>query len=230
MKKLALLLCCLVFAVGSAWAGTGLITNPAQINQDYYDWCIQFGCLNDYTQYATPQPITSQIFGVTGTVGLNGGFQSFYNLQEGVTWSGQFANNEGILYNGRLLGNQDAGFVVTFDMPVLAAGTYIQSDYYGAFTAFVTIYDINSQVVGTWVEDGNSGFGPGTALFIGAYDSQGIYAIQFDVQDQFGLNDVAIGTTWINTINTTPEPGTLVLFGSSALGLAGYLRRRMGGC
>src|ERR1035441_3689247 len=101
MKKLALLLCCLLFAAGSAWAGTGMTTNPAAINQDYYDWCVQFGCLNDYTQYATPQPIVSANFGITGSVGLNGGFQNFYNLQEGVTWNGQFANNQGILYNGR---------------------------------------------------------------------------------------------------------------------------------
>jgi PEP-CTERM motif-containing protein len=226
MKKLALLLCCLVLGLGSGWAGTGLITSPGAITQDYYDWCVQFGCLNNYQQFATPQPIISQTYDVTGTVGLNGGFQSFYNLQEGVTWNGQFANNQGILYNGRLFGNQDAGFVLTFDTGVYAAGTYIQSDYYGPFTAFVTIFDINSQVIASYSALGNSGFGPGTALFIGAYDSVPFYAVQFDVLDQFGLNDVAIGTTWINT---TPEPSSLLLFGSSALGLAGVLRRRFKG-
>jgi PEP-CTERM motif len=109
---------------------------------------------------------------------------------------------------------------------VYAAGTYIQSDYYGPFTAFVTIFDINSQVIASYSALGNSGFGPGTALFIGAYDSVPFYAVQFDVLDQFGLNDVAIGTTWINT---TPEPSSLLLFGSSALGLAGVLRRRFKG-
>jgi len=227
MKKLALLVFCLVLGLGSAWAGISGTTNPATINQDYYDWCLQFGCYNNYYQFATPQPITSQIYGVTGTVGLNGGFQNFYNLQEGVTWSGQFANSEGILYNGRLFGNSDASFVLTFDTGVYAAGAYIQSDYYGPFTAFVTLYDINSQVIGTISATGNSGFGPGTALFIGAFDNVPFYAAEFGVLDQFGLNDVAIGTTWINT---TPEPGTLVLFGSSALGLAGFLRRRIRGC
>lgn len=226
MKKLALLLCCLLFAAGSAWAGTGMTTNPAAINQDYYDWCVQFGCLNDYTQYATPQPIVSANFGITGSVGLNGGFQNFYNLQEGVTWNGQFANNQGILYNGRLFGNTDAGFVLTFDTGVYAAGTYVQSDYYGPFTAYVTLFDINSQVIASYSAQGNSGYGPGTALFLGAYDDTPFYAVQFDVIDQFGLNDVAIGTTWIDT---TPEPSSIILMGTSALGLAGVLRRRFKG-
>jgi hypothetical protein len=109
---------------------------------------------------------------------------------------------------------------------VLAAGTYVQSDYYGPFTAYVTLFDINSQVIASYSANGNSGFGPGTAQFLGAYDTVPFYAVQFDVIDQFGYNDIAMGTAWINT---TPEPSTLVLFGSSALGLAGVLRRRFKG-
>jgi hypothetical protein len=155
---------------------------------------------------------------------LNGGFQNFYNLQEGVTWNGQFANGQGILYNGALFGNNGVDFVLTFDQGVYAAGTYIQSDYYGPFTAFVTLYDQNSNVIGTFSAGGYSTYGPGTALFLGGYDNVPFWAIQFGVVDQFGLDDIAIGTTWYNT---TPEPGTLVLFGSSVLGLAGYLRRRL---
>ncbi len=223
MKKLTLLVFCLVLAVGSGWAGAGFTTNPTQINQGYIDWCANYGCYNNYYQFPTPQSWTGST-GATGTVGLNGGFQNFYNLQEGVTWNGQFANGQGILYNGFAFLSNQSDFVVTFDQGVYAAGTYIQSDYYGPFTAFVTLYDINSQVIGTWSANGNSGYGPGTALFLGAYDSVPFYAAQFGVVDQFGLDDIAIGTTWYNT---TPEPGTLVLFGSSVLGLAGYLRRRL---
>jgi hypothetical protein len=223
MKKLALLVFCLVLAVGSSWAGTGIVTNPAQINQGYIDWCVNYGCYNDYYQFPTPQTWVGST-GLTGTVGLNGGFQNFYNLQEGFTWSGQFANNEGILYNGRLFGNTDAGFVLTFDAGVYAAGTYIQSDYYGPFTAYITLFDQNSLPIATFSANGYSQYGPGTALFLGAYDTVPFWAVQFDVVDQFGLNDIAIGTTWYDT---TPEPGTLVLFGSSVLGLAGYLRRRL---
>lgn len=222
MKKLALLFVCLVLSVGSGWAGTGFTTNPAQINHDYIDWC-QFGCAAG--SFASPQSWISN-GGLTGTVGLNGGFQNLYNLQEGTSWGGQFANGMGLIYNGRLFGNSDAGIVATFDTGVYAAGAYIQSDYYGPFTAYITLFDQNSLVIGTFSANGVSGFGPGTALFIGAYDTVPFWAVQFDVLDQFGFNDVAIGTTWVNT---TPEPGTLALFGTSALGLAGYIRRRFKG-
>jgi len=220
MKKLALLVCCLVLAVGSGWAGTGIVTNPAQINQDYTDWCVNFGCTGG--SFTTPQSWISDD-GYTGTVGLNGGFQNFYNLQQGVSWNGTFPSGMGLVYNGRLFGNTDAGIVTTFDMGVYAAGAFIQSDYYGPFTAYITLFDQNSLVIGTFSANGYSQFAPGTALFLGAYDTVPFYAVQFDVVDQYGINDVAIGTEWFNT---TPEPGTLVLFGSSVLGLAGYLRRR----
>jgi hypothetical protein len=220
MKKLTLLIFCLVLAVGSGWAGTGLITNPAQVNQDYVDWCVNFGC--NTGSFPTPQPWISN-GGLTGTVGLNGGFQNFFNYQQSVSWNGNFPANMGLIYNGRLFGNSDAGVVTTFDTGVYAAGAYVQSDYYGPFTAYVTLFDVNSLVISSFWANGYSNGAVGTALFIGAYDTVPFYAMQFDVIDQFGLNDVAIGTTWVNT---TPEPGTLVLFGSSALGLAGYLRRR----
>lgn len=223
MKKLALLVFCLVLAIGSGWGQAGLTTNPAQINKDYIDWCVNFGCLNNYNQFVTPQSWVSN-GGLTGTVGLNGGFLNFYNLQQNVTWNGNFPSNMGILYNGyAFLGNQ-ADFVETFDTGVTAAGAFIQSDYYGPFTASVTLYDQNSNAIATFSHGGYSNGTPGTALFVGGYDNVPFYAIQFGVLDQYGFNDVAIGLTWVNT---TPEPGTLLLFGSSALGLAGYLRRRL---
>jgi hypothetical protein len=220
MKKLALLCFSLVLAVGSGWAGAGSTTNPAQINQDYIDWCANLGCTGG--SFVSPQSWVSN-GGLTGTVGLNGGFQNFYNLQQNVSWGGNFPAYMGLIYNGSLFGNTDAGIVETFDTAVYAAGAYIQSDYFGPFTAYITLFDINSLPIATFSANGDSNGLTGTGLFLGAYNDSPFYAVQFDVVDQFGLNDVAIGTTWVNT---TPEPGTLVLFGTSVLGLAGYLRRR----
>jgi len=220
MKFFALLCFCLVLAVGSGWAGAGLTTNPAQINQAYVDWCVNFGCTGG--SFPTPRMWTSNIGG-TGTVGLNGGFQNFYNLQQSVSWNGNFPANMGLVYNGAVFGNIPAGVVTTFDQGVYAAGAFIQANFYGPFTAYVTLFDINSLPIGTFSAAGLSNNLVGTALFMGAYDNAPFYAMQFDVVDQFGANDMSIGTTWYNT---TPEPGTLVLFGTSALGLAGYLRRR----
>ena len=224
MKKFALLVFCLVLALGIGWGQAGLVTNPAVINQDYIAWCANFGCpASPYVPgIPSPQPWVSNA-GLTGTVGLNGGFQNFSNPLNGVTWAGNFPTGMGLIYNNRLWGNTDAGIVTTFDTGVYAAGAYIQSDYYGPFTAYVTLFDQNSNVIATFSALGTSNGTLGTALFIGASDTVPFYAMQFDVVDHFGINDVAIGTEWVNT---TPEPGTLVLFGSSVLGLAGCLRRR----
>src|SRR6516162_7370418 len=151
MKKLALLVFCLVLAVGSGWATAGFTTNPAQINQDYIDWCANFGCYGG--NFATPQPWVSN-GGLTGTVGLNGGFQNFYNLQQNVTWNGNFPANMGLIYNGFNFGNAQAGIVETFDTGVYAAGAFIQADYYGPFTAYVTLFDINSLAIATFSAPG----------------------------------------------------------------------------
>jgi len=224
MKKLALLVLCIVFGLGSAWGGVTGTTNPAVINQDYVDWCVQYGCGGG--SFASPQPWTSQVFGITGTVGLNGGFQNFYNLQQGNGWNGNFPTGMGLVYNGASFGNTPTGIVATFDTGLYAAGAYIQSNFYGPFTATVTLFDSSFLSLGSFTAGGYSNGNPGTGLFIGGVDNVPFWAIQFDVIDQFGQEDFAIGQM---NINTTPEPGTLVLFGTSALGLAGYLRRRFKG-
>lgn len=221
MKKLVLLVVCFVLSVGSAWAQNG-ITNPATINQDFVDWC-QYGC--NGSSFASPQAWTSNV-GFTGTVGLNGGFQNFYNQQQGNGWNGNFPSSMGVVYNGVVFGNDPTGIVATFDTGVYAAGAYIQANFYGPFSSTITLFDQSSNPIFSYSHNGYSDGTPGTALFLGAGDNVRFWAIQFDVIDQFGAEDFAIGQM---NINETPEPGTLLLFGSSALGLAGYLRRRFKG-
>ncbi len=223
MKKLALLVLCVVFGFGSAWAGASFTTNPAVINQDYVDWC-QYGCVSG--SYVSPQAWTSN-GGITGTVGLNGGFQNFFNLQQGNGWNGNFPSGMGLIYNGASFGNSPAAIAATFDTGVYAAGAWIQSNYFGPYTASVTLFDSSYLPLGTFTASGVSAPYSGSALFLGGVDNVPFWAIQFDVIYSNGGEDFAIGQM---NVNTTPEPGTLVLFGSSALGLAGYLRRRIRGC
>lgn len=45
--------------------------------------------------------------------------------------------------------------------------------------------------------------------------------------ESFQLIGVTGGTTTTNTSSTTPEPGSIMLFGSGILGLAGVLRRKL---
>lgn len=227
MKKTFLFgLLCMALGIGNAWAGIVGSTNAALFT-DPVDWCLQYGCANNYTVFPTPQPFSSAA-GNTGMVGLVGTGQGFYNLQEGVTWNGQFANGQGILYNGALFGNTPADFAATFDEGLYGAGAYVQSDYYGPFSATIQLFDSSYQLLGSFTTTGISGYGPGTALFIGAYDSTpDVWAVELGVVDQFGINDIAMGTMGLD-VAPAPEPSTLLLLGSSLLGLLGFARPRMG--
>jgi len=90
----------------------------------------------------------------------------------------------------------------------------------------ITLYNSADQVLGTYTTTGTSGYDPGTALFIGAYDSTAdVWAASFVA---YGIGpsepDFAIGQAGFYTI--IPEPGSLALMGSALIGLAALLRRR----
>jgi len=166
--------------------------------------------------------------GSTGQVGLTSG-QSFNNLQEGTTWSGQFANGMGIVYNEVLLSNNTpSNIYASFTAGLYGAGAYVQSDYYGPFTATISLFDSSQNLLGSYSAIGNSGYGPGTALFIGGYTSSpDVYSVSLGVVDQFNLNDIAIGTMGLKETSSVPEPGSMVLLGSGLVTLAGFLRRKI---
>jgi hypothetical protein len=163
-------------------------------------------------------------------VGIVGTLQPFEVRQQGSSWIGNFSDGMGVLYNGvSSIGNQQADMAATFDVGVLGAGAYIQAEHFGAFTATVTLFDINFQPLGSFSANGTSDNNVGTALFIGAFiDTPDVYAIQFNVADVNGADDFAIGTLKLQTQHVgVPEPGTLMLLGPSVLGLFGVVRRRM---
>lgn len=219
--KFLMIAMCLVLGVASASASITGTTNASDFS-DTVDWC-QFGCTG--ANLASPQAWFSA-GGATGQVGLNGTLQDFYNLQEvpGGIWNGNFPANMGLVYNGAAFGNTPTGIAATFDQGQYGVGAYVQSDFYGPYSATITLFDDSFQVLGTYSANGVAG-GPGTPglLFIGAYsDSANVFAATWDVIDQFGQEDFAMGTMML----PTPEPSTLVLFGTSVMGLAGAIRRR----
>jgi hypothetical protein len=233
VKKTVLFTALCLFTLGRAWAnpiqGT---TNPNAFTQDFINWC-QFGCSSTASPLAstTPQVWVSND-GATGTIGLhNGGIQGFYTYQQGPTmfnYRGNFPSGMGVIYNGYQYQHQQAGIVVTFNSGVSGVGAYIDTTAFGPFSATITLFDQNNNPLGSFTTgNGVSNNNVGTAEFIGGSGVGPIFAAQFDVVDVNGIEDFAIGT--VNFNSTIPEPSSLLLFGSSALGVAGLIRRRLRG-
>ena len=228
---LSLLSLCLLVASGSAFAAIAGTTSPGDF-QDTVDWCVNYGCANDYTVYPSPQSFTSTA-GATGMVGLEGTGQGFYNLQQDSTWLGNFPSGMGLIYNGSLFGNVPTGIAVTFDSGNYGAGAYIQSYFYGPFTATVELFDSSSQPIGSYTTTGTAGYAPGTALFIGMLDSNpDVYVAEFwawgiggDYEPDFGIGTAGIRNTPY-TPPGVPEPVTFLLLGPALIGM-GMLKRRL---
>ena len=235
MKKAVLFTALCLLTLGRAWAnpiqGT---TNPNAFTQDYINWC-QFGCMG--AGETSPQPWVSND-AATGTIGLhNGGFQGFYSLRQGpllgINWVGNFPSGMGVIYNGFVFEGFQAGIRITFDSAVEGVGAYIQGTNHGPFSATITLFGQNGNSLGSFTADGVSDKIEGTALFIGASSAVPIFAVQFDANSAgnpldpnclAGCEDFAIGTLKFNS--SIPEPSSLLLFASSAIGVGGVIRRR----
>jgi hypothetical protein len=154
---------------------------------------------------------------------------NWQNLQQDTSWGGNFPNLMGLVYNGvSTIGTTPTSIGIYLDQPVNGIGAWIQADFFGGFTASITLLDSNLDPFFVYTAAGVSAYNPGTGLFIGAYDgSYDIWGAIFNTTaNGFHDQNFAIGTV---KLNATPEPSTLLLVGPSLLGLAGVLRRRFKG-
>lgn len=186
------------------------VTNdPVFINQDTVNWC-QFGCAG--AAFTKAQSWGSVNGMDAGTVGLlGGGVQSWVNLQQvspGRKWAekrsfsprnvpqwwGNFPSGMGVIYNGYQFNSIPASIVITLAQPIFGIGAYIQSTVYGGFTGTVTLFDASNNQLGKFSSTGYSSWQASPPLFLGAVSSlQNISLVQFDVLDQYGTEDFAIG-------------------------------------
>ncbi|MFZ1137026.1 MAG: PEP-CTERM sorting domain-containing protein [Candidatus Korobacteraceae bacterium] len=214
MKKFAIAVL-LLLALGIATASATTV--------DTVDWG-QLG--PSFTVLTTPQPFTSA-GGITGLIGLND-FDPFERLDQGNGWNGNFSPGEHLIWNIDQTGFDDS-IVAIFNTGTFGGGAQIQADPFGPFVGILNVYDTSLNLIATVTENGVSNSnGDGSAIFIGYQSgSADVGALQFLVSDVNGANTVAIGTMSIYTSSAVPEPGSLLMFGSGIIGLAGVLRRRI---
>jgi hypothetical protein len=133
------------------------------------------------------------------------------------SWSGDFAEGDYLNYT------QNAGAItLNFTQGYSQVGAQIMSAWTGAFTA--QICDNNGFC---WTENGND-YDP-SAMYIGISGTD-ITWVTFNVTsapnapNDFAINQVTLGSDPL--ITDTPEPSSLLLFGTGLMGLVGGLRRK----
>ena len=200
-------------------ANAGGITSSTGLT-DTIDWS-QLG--PSFTLLSSPLTVTSAD-GVTVTVTSAGGV--FERRDQGDGWSGNFLPGEGLLWD------QGVGpdITLTFATPVGAAGAAIQADFYGGFTAQVTVNGANA-----FTENGDStAGGDGSAIFIG-WSGGPITTLQFDLTAASLIpNDFAVGTVALPSGSETvpvlsaPEPSTwaMMMLGFAGVGYAAFRTRK----
>ncbi len=225
MKKAFL---CVLLCIGASVCATGGVlgfTDVGKFTGDTIDWCANLACNGSH--YDSPQAWMSTSTANTGLVGLGDTQEGFYSLQQGSSWGGNFPTGMGLIYNGANFGNTPTYIALSFDQAQYGVGAWIQADYYGAFTATITLFDGNYQSLGSFTTGGTSSGSPGTALFIGGLDPlQEVWAATFSASGVGPYEpDFSIGA--VQFAAPVPEPASLLLIGPVLGGLA-LLRRRRG--
>ena len=99
---------------------------------------------------------------------------------------------------------------LAFQHAVWGVGTQIESTWKGDFTAFVSAYDANNNLLGTFTEAGVSNQqGDNSAIFIGVWStSDNIARVTFGLTaaPQRTTADFAINQVSLRTVSGAPSP------------------------
>jgi PEP-CTERM motif-containing protein len=180
---------------------------------------------------AVADPVAVASNGATRTVTANnpnGPLQRIDEFPAGG-WNGSFASGDALLWTFGSAGPIE----LTFSSPVFGAGAQINWDFQNIpFTAQLRVFDTSNNLLGTFTAAGiTATTHDNSAVFLGVSDTVAeIARLEYSL---VGVSDFAINRLAFNTIgpaappsSEVPEPASIVLFVSGAIGAALRRRRR----
>jgi len=216
----------LVIANLPAQAATSQVFSAGSLGpNDFFDWGqirVVDGGGNAVAQ-TSPQNVTSNL-GRTGNV-TNGG--NFTGLIEGTDWFGNFTTGNNVLFTGDPNNPfvASSSFTMNFNTAVYGLGLQMTSNFYGAFSASLEVFN-GATSLGVFnvagVMDGNE---DGTAPFLGARGDTTIDKAVFTLTSNTGAGLGVNRLLTTDVASAVPEPGSLGLLGIS-IGFIGFVARR----
>jgi hypothetical protein len=224
-----------IFIAGSAKAD--FITSQSQLQ---VDGTVQWGALGTWgTSFSGPQytalpgvPNTSLT--VTGPEEIFGGFR---RVDQGLGWSGSFNSGEELIWS-----RVDGSFRIDFwnsltgaPAPIAGFGARYEDSIPGLHSGRLRGFDQFDNMLFTYELSGLSQLNgaPGSAPFYGALSNERniSYLVYTDLTTgaPLGQQGFALGTFYVQenpTMTPVPEPASILLFATSALGVVAFTRSR----